>query len=193
VVTLVILCVPPLLQCAATLVYGCTQALFFFPFPPLTRSSGITVRHLLRHRASNKFLTPFLTSRDPSLSSSHTLRLFALSILLGITITIWMATELQEVITRPERLASWKVIHETDGNILTLSRSMLMPVHFRSLMIRWWAIPAESYTFFILFATSRDVLAEYHKIWVWFKTAVLKRPAPEEWKWMRTKPGYAVV
>jgi hypothetical protein len=171
VVTLVILCVPPLLQCAATLVYG-----------------GITVRHLLRRRALNKFLTPFLTSRDPSLSSSHTFRLFALSILLGIPITIWMATELQALtagVARP--LASWKVIHQDDGEVNTIPRSSLTPDHFRSLMLRWWAIPAEAFTFFILFATSRDVLAEYHKIWVWFMTAVLERPAPEEWKWMRTK------
>lgn len=174
------------------------KALFFlsFPFPPLTRSSGITVHHLLRHRALHKFLTPFLTSRDPSLSSSHTLRLFALSILLGIPITIWMATELQEVTTDgSERMVSWKVIHENDGQIYTFSRNMLTPDHFRSLMLRWWAIPAEAFTFFILFATSRDVLAEYHKMWVWFKVTVLKQPAPQGgmWKWSKTKSEYAVV
>jgi hypothetical protein len=105
-----------------------------------------------------------------------------------------MATELQEVTTDGSQpLASWKGIHQDDGEVYTFPRSTVTPNLFRSLMIRWWAIPAEAYIFFILFATSRDVLAEYHKFWVWFKTTVLKRPAPDEWKWMKTRSEYAVV
>jgi len=85
-----------------------------------------------------------------------------------------------------EPLASWKVINQHDGEVSTLSTSMLTLDVLRFLMIRWWGIPADS-------SSSQDVLAEYHRIWVWFKTAVLKRLAPEEWNWMKTRSEYGVV
>jgi len=128
-------------------------------------------------------------SRDPALSTSQILRLIALSMILGIPGTIWIVGMYQELaFVGFGPLPNWHTIHAHSNTVATLLARKISPDHRRSLTIRWWAILAEAYILFLCFGTSREVLLEYRKMWVWFKISVLKQPIPETHEPEKVKP-----
>jgi Pheromone A receptor len=130
-------------------------------------------------------------SRDPALSSSQTFRLIALSILLAIPASVWVVGVYQQVaFVGFKPLPSWDVIHEHYNVVAKLKAGKITTQHRNSLLMRWWSILTDGYLVFALFGTSRDVIMEYHKMWLWFKTAVLKYPPPVPEKDLKLKKLY---
>jgi len=157
---------------------------------------GITLRHIINRRSGGRFPSGFLMSRDPALSSSQTFRLIALSILLGVPASVWVVGAYQQIAYLGFKpLPSWDVIHEHYNVVPELKVGQLTTQHRNSLLMRWWSIPTDGYLMFVIFSTSSEVVMEYHQMWLWFKTAVLKYPPPvsdEEVKKLDTGAEYVV-
>jgi hypothetical protein len=113
------------------------------------------------------------------MSSSQTFRLIAFSMLLGIPGTIWVVGIYQELALGTSPLPNWATIHKHYDTVSFIRASKLSSQHRNSLVIRWWSVLAEAYIFILLFVTSRDVLLEYRRLWVCFKTTVLRHPLPQ--------------
>jgi Pheromone A receptor len=135
-------------------------------------------------------------SRDPALSGSQTFRLIALSILLSIPASVWVVGAYQQIAYigfKP--LPNWDVIHEHYNVVSELKFERLTTKHRNSLLMRWWSISTDGYLVFVIFSTSSEVITEYHRMWLWFKAAVLKYPPPvseEEVKKLDTSAEYVV-
>jgi len=153
---------PPLQLMGATVILGC-----------------ITLHHVISRRSGGKFLSGFLMSRDPALSSSQTFRLIALSILLAIPASVWVVGVYQQVAyVGFKPLPSWDAIHAHSNLVSKLKAGKITTLHRNSLLMRWWSILTDGYLVFALFGTSNEVIMEYHRMWLWFKTAVFKYPPP---------------
>jgi Pheromone A receptor len=104
-----------------------------------------------------------------------------MSMVIGIWGVVWLSLQLSNAIkfgTRP--LPSWRALHKGDSTVVELPLVVVKPAELMIYLMFWWAIPGAAYIFFVLFGTSRDVFSEYIKLWIWFRTTVLRRPLPEK-------------
>ena len=173
----VIFVVPLLMLMVGTLIYGCTHAV-----PPLSLllqyscyGLGVALYHLVRHRRTSAALLGLhLKSRNSSLSSTQYYRLMATTMVLGLWGTGWILFLLVIDIKYDNNpLPSWRVVHSSDSDVYAFPTSSLTPDIISINLALWWAFPSAAYVFFLLFATNREVISDYQKVWVWFRTRVL--------------------
>ena len=156
----------------ATLILGCTQAIRFGRFHKSHHwLLGIAFYRLKRHhRANTSVLDSHLQSRNSSLSSVQYYRLIAVSMILGIWGVGWIIGDFSlNIMYASGPTPSWKTIHSTESTVVEVPANLYPP----ETVAFWWAAPGAAYLYFILFGTSREVLSDYQKFWVWFRTRVL--------------------
>jgi len=132
----------------------------------------VALHHLLKGRRTKH---PSLkSSSNASLSSTQYYRLMVMSMLLGIWNIVWtvllLATTTQFGYSP---LPDWQSIHENMSTILQFPMSLMYPSLVSSYEFVWWAIPSAAFLLAAFFCTSRDVMSEYYKFWIWVKTKVV--------------------
>ena len=171
---------PPLLLSAGTLLFGCTQPSLTACFSNLITGLGAAIYHLIRnHRMNTAALEWHLMSRNSPMSSVQYCRLMAMSITLGIWGIGWISYYLKSLTTNGnDHLPSWKVIHSNHSTIVELPAILMTPGSITSQLALWWGLPGGAYLYFLLFGTSREVLSDYQRFWVRFRTRVLMQAEP---------------
>jgi len=125
-------------------------------------------------------LASHLMSCGSGLSSVQYYRLMVMSMALGIWSTGWTSFALRyPILNQPLPLPSWDAIHSHDSAVYEVPTVALTPEFLSSLSAIWWCAPGSAFLYFLLFGTSREVLSDYQKIWVWFRTRALKQTAAE--------------
>jgi hypothetical protein len=73
-------------------------------------------------------------------------------------------------------IPSLKTIHSAESTVVEVPANVYPP----EMVAFWWAVPGAAYLYFILFGANREVLSDYQKLWVWFRTRVLRQTVPVE-------------
>jgi len=156
------------------------RKLSYFVISANNQLPGFACHHLIiNHRMDATILGSHLMSRDSLLSSVQYYRLMVMSMILGIWSIGWTSFVLRCVIlTGNYPLPNWKAIHSDDSTVYEFPTMALTPESISSLLALWWSTPGSAYLYFLLFGTSREVLSDYRKFWVWFRTRALRQMAP---------------
>jgi hypothetical protein len=131
------------------------------------------------HRTNTKILTPHLRSRDSALSGAQYYRLMIMSVILGTWGVVWISIEIQaNVAGGISPLPSWNVMHQDSNISFEIPTASMSQSSLHNLLLLWWGIPGGAYLYFVVFGTSRDVFAEYPRLWSWVRMKVLRLPPP---------------
>jgi hypothetical protein len=160
-----------------TLVFASPPRIYHLP----ESSIVIALYHLFsNHRTNTKILTPHLSSRGSALSGAQYYRLMIMSLMFGVWGVVWISIEIQaNVAGGISPLPSWNVMHQDNSISFEIPTASMSQSSLHYTLLLWWGIPGGAYLYFVLFGTSRDVLAEYQKLWSRVRTKVLRLPSVE--------------
>jgi len=87
---------------------------------------------------------------------------------------------------------TWADVHSNFSRVDLFSMVGIPAEYLRMVFLFWWAMPASSVIFFVFFGFGEEAKKEYRKIWVWFRSTVLRKKGEERSKYSTSFPSRQV-
>ncbi|KAG6851971.1 hypothetical protein C0991_004521 [Blastosporella zonata] len=135
----------------------------------------MALHHFMRRRLS---FAAHLQNSNSALTTNRYLRLIAMAVTEMVWGTAFTAFNLYNNVSPGLRpWTTWGDVHSNFSRVDQYPTVTIPPHFLRIMMLFWWVMPASAIIFFVFFGFGEEARKEYLKVWTWFRTKILRRPA----------------